>query len=102
MSLKQHLDKRRNAGLIDFIEVPLDWGHRNKEFVGFSHEHKIFFRIFFDNKYREDNFTPKIDVLRERLNQLKMDSSGTGLFSNRDEIKSVEKEIIFYEKYLYL
>lgn len=99
--MHEHLNKRKKRGLIDFIEVPLNWGAKHKEFIGYGLESKNFFRIFYDNKYREDSFgKPKdTEAIEAKIAELKKNSFGAGIFSNHNEIQQLQKEIEFYKKY---
>ena len=54
MTLRQSLEKQKKAGDIEFKEIPLNYGLRNKEFIIYDKEDKKFSRIFYDNKYRQD------------------------------------------------
>jgi len=100
--MRKHLQKRKNAGIIDFIEVPLDWGRCHKEFVVYDIEQDYFCRIFFDNKYRQDTEnTPqkRLDFLEQEYKELEKDKS-KGLYSVADEKKEVKEQMEFYKKYL--
>ena len=98
--MREALEKRKRNNIIDFIEVPIKWGRCNKEFLGFDLEHKYFFRIFFDNKYRQDNFIPNIDNLKKELSTLEEDKKDIGIYSTKEECAIKEKEINFIEKYI--
>lgn len=100
--MKRHLLKRKNANLIDFIEVPVKIGRCHKEFWGFDLKLNRFFMIFFDNKYRQDSFNPSNDFLmelkKERGESVK-DSFGRGIFNLDEEIETYDRQITFLEKY---
>lgn len=99
MSLKQHLEKRKKQGIIDFIEVPLDYGRSHKEFVGYDLKYNSFFRLFYDNKYREDKVTPNIEKIVYQIEKLKKESFGSGIYNNEQEIKEKQKILDFIKKY---
>jgi hypothetical protein len=100
--MEQHLKNRKKMLIIDFIRVPILWGRSFKEFVGFDLEHKYFFRIFFDNKYRQDNFKPekRIEELRLRMEEYSDGGFGSGIFSTKELFDECKKELDFYNKYL--
>ena len=100
MSLKQSLQKQKNAGDIDFIEVPIDWGCAHKEFILFDHKLKTFSRIFYDNKYRQNTFKPDMQQITNELQELSTGLDDIGLYNTRDEYNKKQKEFNFYYHYL--
>lgn len=100
MSLKQHLEKRKRAGIIDFMEVPLDWGRSYKEYIVWNFETKKFSRLFYDNKYRQDDFKPIMERHNEQLAELEKGLNDIGLYNTRDMYNVKKKEVDFYLKYL--
>lgn len=100
--MEEHLKKRQRAGLIDFIEVPLEWGTRNKEFVGFNLQDKTFFRIFYDNKYRQDNFKPDVEKQKQRVAELSEGLNDLGLYNTKEEYRRQKEILDFYQSKLTL
>jgi len=99
MSLRQQLQKRKNAGVIDFMEVPLDWGNGHKEFIGFDLDQKSFFRLFFSGKYRQDTFTPNIKNQEKLLSEIEKGLTDIGIYNTREEFNQKQKEVDFIKKY---
>lgn len=99
MIMKEHLQKRKKAGIIDFLEVPINWGRSNKEFIGVDLKSNIFFRIFFDNKYREDKFLPKIEGLEKELLELEKGINDRGIYNTSNEYNIKKEEVDFIKKY---
>ena len=100
--MNEHLLKRKKAGIINFIKVPLNWGRCHNEFVGYDLEQKYFFRIFYDNKYREDKFIPvnRINELKEQMDEYSKGGFGSGIFSTKELYEQCKQELDFYNKYL--
>ena len=99
MSIRNYLEKYKRQGRIDFIKVPLDWGKSYNEFIIFSLEHKKFSRVFFDNKYREETFTPDIKQWKGELEELAKGLNDFGIYSTRQEYAEKKAEVDFIEKY---
>lgn len=102
--MKAWLNKKKNWGHIDFIEVPLNWGRRNKEFIGFDLRNNFFFRIFFDNKYREDDYKKEqvdkqIFELEKELIEYEKGLSDIGVYNTRNEYQKIKQQLDFYKKY---
>jgi hypothetical protein len=100
-SMKEHLEKRKRSGIIDFIEVPLSYGRKNKEFIGFDLQNKYFFRIFFDNKYREDTVDSDALLTRLKIEQKEHEKGkdNRGIYNTKVEFDMVSEQINFIENY---
>jgi len=100
--MEEHLLKRKKSGLIDFIKVSLLWGRNHKEFVGFDLNCKYFFRIFYSNKYRQDNFNPvkRIEELKLEMENYSNSGFGIGIFNTESLFKECKRELDFYNKYI--
>lgn len=102
--MKKWLIKKKNWGHIDFIEVPLKYSRRNKEFIGFDLRNNFFFRMFFDNKYRENDYTKEqvnreIKILEEELKEYEQGLNDIGLYNTRNEYQKIKQQLDFYKKY---
>ena len=103
--MKQYLTKRKREGYIDFVEVPLNWGGRHKEFIGFDIKQKEFFRLYYDNKYREHDYKKEgIDKMLKRETDI-LDKYSEGLddrgIYNTSDLYNEQKIIVdFIEKYI--
>jgi len=98
--MKEHLNKRKKAGIIDFIEVPLNWGDKHKEFIGIDLKTTQWFRIFFDNKYREDKYLPDIETEEKKLAELAEGLKDIGVYNTRTEYNEQKEILDFIKKYL--
>lgn len=100
MSLREHLERRKKAGIIDFIEVPVNVGRYHHEFIGFDLDIKKFFIIFYDNKYREDTLKPDLAKHEEELVELAKGLTDRGIYNTTSEYNRKKEEVDFYKKYL--
>lgn len=103
-SMHSYLSASKNKGLIDFIDVPLDWGRSYCEFIVYSFETGRFSRIFFDNKYREDylegdRLDGYIHKLATKTKDLEQDAGIGGIYDSTTEFNTLNRELDFYDRY---
>ena len=98
--MREQLQKRKDAGLNDFIEVPVRVGRSHHEYIGFALDSKNFFIIFYDNKYREDTLKPDIKKYEAELKELESGLKDIGLYNTKNEYEQKKKEVDFIKKYL--
>jgi hypothetical protein len=99
--MRPHLQKLKNRGDIDFIQVPLEWGRCHHEFIIYSLKRKRFSRIFFDNKYREDYQKPDMVQLKKEIDDLELGLNDLGIYNTREQYKEKKKLYDFVYRYEY-
>ena len=96
--MRENLSKRKKAGIIDFIEVPLDWGNAHKEFLVVNLEDRVFCRIFFTNKYRQDTISDINKTLTSLVKDkdfYESDIDISGIYNTREQFNRIRREIDF-------
>lgn len=102
--MKEHLEKRKRNGIIDFIQVPINYGWSHSEFLGFDIKRRYFFVIFYDNKYRENDFdSDSIERYKskqaDKLSEYEKGLNDIGIYNMRNEYEECKKQLDFIEKY---
>ena len=102
--MQVNLNRRKKAGLIDFIQVPLYRGYKYSEFLGYDLKGQYFFTLFNNGKYREDDYgTERVETELKRLNktleQYESCKDLNSIFSTEKEYQEVKKQIDFINKY---
>ena len=100
--MKEYLERQKRNGTLDFIEIDLDWGRNNKEFLIFSLENNKFSRIFYDNKYREEYHEPKklLSYIEDIQKKYEDGLDDRGIYNTRESYNKLQKQLDFVRKYI--
>lgn len=85
--MDKYLLSKAKKGEISYLETRLDWGRKHKEFLIYSHTTRKLSRIFYDNKYREDqiNFQDAIKYYNSELEKSKEGLNDKGIYNTKKD-----------------